>query len=663
MSISSVTGATTAAATPAVVSTSTGSSKIDGLISGLNTTAIISALMAQAALPQTHMKNQVAIETAKLAAYQSINTKMAALQTAADALSSGSTWQLMTTSSSSSSVVASAGPGALPGSFSFDVTRLASAQSSAFANSIAGLSANVATSGVPVTITGASGSPVTINTGDGSLGALVAGINASKSGVQAAAIQTTTGNYRLQLTSATTGVASAFSTSGLTGGPLGAMTDTTSPLDAQVTVGTGASAYTISSSSNTFNQALPGVTFTVSQLTTGVTLSTAADSGGISNEVQAMVDAANAVLTEIGTDTAFDTTAVKGSVLTGDFTARNLQNKILSSIGSALGNGTSAMSIGLNVTKDGAVTFDASAFQLAYSTNPDAVESAFVASGAFAAHSGLVGTVALQKGSDATIAGAYAVNVTQASTKASTTVDMTGFQPGDTITLGSGSAAQTYTMQSGDTGQTAMSALNALSSAHGLNIYASLDTGNVVRLSSTGYGAEYTFAASATGAISVAPVTAGLDVAGTIDGRLASGIGQFLFTNAGTPGVDAISLQVTMTAADVSSLSNGDGTFQDVGTLTYSAGVSQKLATLAYAASAARTGTLSSEIDGENATLASLNTQIANWQVVLDAKQASLQTTWANLETTLSNIKAQSSALTAAIGSLTGSSGTTTSGG
>jgi flagellar hook-associated protein 2 len=635
-------------------STSAVSSKIDGLVSGLNTTAIISALMAQAALPQTNLKNQLAGENAKLAAYQSINTKMATLQQASDALTAPSAWQAMTTFSSSPTVSATASAGAQGGTFTFDVTHLASAQSSVFANSVSSLSANVVSSGVPVTITSGSGSPVTVDTGDGSLGAVVAGINATKSGVQAAAIQVAPGQYRLQLTSSTTGAASTFSTTGLSVGPLGAMTNTATALDAQVSVG---GVYTISSSTNTFSQAVPGMTFTVSQLASGVTLTTMPDSSGMAGKVQQMVDAANAVLTEIGTDTAFDTTTNKGSVLTGDFTARKLQDSILSSISSALGNGTSAASVGLSVTKDGAITFDSNAFEAALQSDPDAVRSAFVASGTFApAQSGLTGTISLQKGSDSTVPGSYAVTVTQAATKAASTIDTSGgLNAGDTITLGSGSASGTYTVQAGDTAQNVIDALNALAATNQLNVSATAGSSGLINLQSTGFGSEYTFSASATGALVASSVTAGQDVAGTINGQAAQGIGQFLFTNAGTPGVDAISLQVSLTPTDVASLTAGNA-----GTITYTAGASQQLASVANSAVSVRSGLLTSEISSATTMITSLNTQIANWQIVLDSKQAALQTQWANLETQLSKLQSENSQLSAAIGTATGSSSSTT---
>lgn len=635
-----------------------GSSRIDGLVSGLNTTAIIQAIMAQAALPQTNLKNQLALEQAKLAAYQTINTKMAALQTAADALTSASAWQAMATTSSSSTVSATASAGAQAGSFTFDVTKLASGQSSVFANTVSSTSTTVVSAGTPVTITVGSASPVTIDTGDGSLAAVVAGINQANAGVQAAAVQVSTGQYRLQLTSATTGAASAFTTTGLDSGPLGAMSDTATAQDAELTVGAGTpGAYTITSSTNTFNQVLPGLTFTVSQVMAGVTLTTSPDVTGLTGKVQAMVDAANAVLTEITKDTKFDTSTNTASILTGDSTVRHLQDDVLSAVASMLGNGTAASSVGLDVTKDGQLTFDPSAFKNAFAADPTAVSSAFTASGTFSpSQVGLTGTVTLQKSSDATMPGSYAVNVTQAATKASATIDTSGgLNAGDTITLGSGTNTATYTVQVGDTAQSVTDSLNALASSNKLAVSAALGAGGIIDLSAAGYGSEYTFTASATGALVASPVTAGLDVAGTINGQPAQGIGQFLFTSSGTPGVDAMSLLVTLTPSDVTALGGADA-----GTFTYSTGVGQRLASAAYGAVSTKTGLLTSEIDAANSMITSFNSQIASWQVTLDAKQTALQAQWANLETQLSNMQAQSSQLSAAIAGLPSSSSTST---
>ncbi|HEX7106494.1 MAG TPA: flagellar filament capping protein FliD [Acidothermaceae bacterium] len=627
---------------------SSGNSKIDGLVSGLDTTSIINAIMAQAALPQTNLKNNLALQQAKLFAYQTINTKFAAMQTASDALTAASTWQAMAVTSSSSTVTATASAGAQAGNFTFDVTQLASYQSSVFANTVSSTSATVVTGGTQVTITSGANAPVTIDTGDGSLGAVVAGINKSGSGVQATAVQVSPGQYKLQLTSSATGANASFSVTGLDS--LGTMQNTSTAQDAQITVGAGTpAAYTISSSTNTFSDAIPNMTFTVSQLVTGVSLQTSPDGSGIADKVQAMVDAANAVLSEISKDTAYDAQNNRASVLTGDMTAEQLRNNILGAVGSMLGNGTSATSIGLSLTKDGQITFDRDAFTSAFNSNPASVQSAFMPAGAFTpAQSGLSGTITLQKSTDATQVGSYDVTITQAATKASATIDTSsGISAGQTITLGSGSTSATYTVQAGDTAQTIVDALNAMAATNKLGVTSTLGSNGVINLASAGYGSQSTFTSAATGGLVASAVTAGLDVAGTINGQTAKGIGQILYTPAGTPGVDAIMLNVTLTPADVAALGGGSA-----GAFAYSAGVAQKLGIAANAAISSQTGALTNEISGVNSTIDTLNSEIASWQTVLDAKQAALQLQWANLENQLGQLQATGAQLTSAIAGL-----------
>ena len=112
---------------PLSTSTLTSTSSIDGLVSGLNTTDIISKLMSLEAAPQNALKNQKTAANAIIDAYQAVNTKFAALQTAADALNTAAGWQAFKATSSSSAVTATAGSGALSGSLTFTVNQLAKA--------------------------------------------------------------------------------------------------------------------------------------------------------------------------------------------------------------------------------------------------------------------------------------------------------------------------------------------------------------------------------------------------------------------------------------------------------------------------------------------------------------------------------------------------------
>ncbi|MBX6372108.1 MAG: flagellar filament capping protein FliD, partial [Acidothermus sp.] len=509
-------------------SSSTGSSsRIDGLASGLDTTAIIAAIMQQAARPQTSLKNLLAIEQAKLTAYQQINSQLASLQSAADALTSSSTWQAMTVTSSSATVSATASTGAQPGTFTFDVTQLASGQTSVSANTVSSTAA-IVTNGNPVTITVGSNGPVTIDTGDGSLAAVAAGINKANIGVQAAIVQVGSSSYRLQISSTTTGAGASFSVSGLDSGALGGFNNVATAQDAIITVGAGTPGqYSVSSSSNTFNQVLPGLTFTVSQVTTGVTLTVKSDTSGIADKVQAMVDAANAVLSAIDAATAYDPSKQQASVLTGDSTMERIRNSILGAISSVVGANQSAASIGLSVTKDGRITFDSDAFEAAYAADPAGVRTALGPSGSFApVQTGLTGTITLQSSADASLPGTYDVTITRAATRASGTIDTSaGLAAGQTVTISLGSSSLTYTVQSGDTVQSVVDGINALAAQNAVGISASIDPNNpaLIDLTSNSYGSQYTFTSSATGGLVASAVTAGQDVAGTINGQTAQG--------------------------------------------------------------------------------------------------------------------------------------------
>ena len=107
---------------------------ISGLSSGIDTTSLISQLMTVAAQPQTQLKNQLSVQQNMLTAYQAINTKLTALQTAADAVKQASTWAATKAVSSSTAVIASTTSAATSGSTTtFDVIRLATAQISTVA--------------------------------------------------------------------------------------------------------------------------------------------------------------------------------------------------------------------------------------------------------------------------------------------------------------------------------------------------------------------------------------------------------------------------------------------------------------------------------------------------------------------------------------------------
>ncbi len=113
----------------------------NGLISGLNTQAIIQAMMQSYEQPITDLQNQQATLDTQASDYQAINKDLLAFQQAAQALSTSSDWGArQTTSSDASAVTATASSGTPTGSVSFNVLSLAQANSLISSGSVASTS-------------------------------------------------------------------------------------------------------------------------------------------------------------------------------------------------------------------------------------------------------------------------------------------------------------------------------------------------------------------------------------------------------------------------------------------------------------------------------------------------------------------------------------------
>ena len=343
-----------------------GSLSVDGLVSGLDTTSLITSLMQVEAAPQTALKSKVVDATSDIAAYQNINSRFASLQTAATLLTNSRTWTSPTASSSSPSVAATAGDGAATGALSFDVTALATAHSVATAEF--GDISEVADRMPPQITIAKDGQSVTITAGAATPESLVAAINratftnGATLGVQAVAIQTGPGKYRLQLTSKDTGAAHQFAATGL-----GSMITVKSGADATIDLGGG---FEVRSPTNTFTDVLPGTSFTVSARETGVTVSAAVNQGGLADKVQSFIDAANAALTEISLQTNYNVAAKSGGPLTGDATVKQLQQSVLDKVSGAVGSLGSPASAGIQLNRDGKLTFDRAAFLALQTSDP-----------------------------------------------------------------------------------------------------------------------------------------------------------------------------------------------------------------------------------------------------------------------------------------------------
>jgi flagellar hook-associated protein 2 len=352
-----------------------GASSISGLSSGLDTTAIVSQLMAVEQLPQQSLKNKVTDDQKQITAYQSVNTKMAAVKTAADALMLATTWQATAATSSSSTVTATASAGAPPGDYSFDVRALAKTQVTT-ALLPTGTTAAAAGTQLGISINGAPQTMLDIT--DNSAQGLADLINAANIGVKAMTISTDQGVV-LQFTATKSGTANSFAIYGLAANAM--VIDQSTAADAVIGVGNvNNGGYTVTSSSNTFTNLIPNVTLTATQVQAGVTVTVASDGAGLAAQMQSLVTAANNALTEISSQTAY-TAGANGAAgtagaLLGESGVQSLQGRLLGAVSAGALNFGSFQQLGLQLDKTGKLTFDSAAFVAAYQANPSGVQAA-----------------------------------------------------------------------------------------------------------------------------------------------------------------------------------------------------------------------------------------------------------------------------------------------
>jgi flagellar hook-associated protein 2 len=367
---------------------------IDGLSSTLDTTSLINSLIAVDAQPQNQLKAQVSDASKLVSSLQGLNTQISGLATLANSTAAAGALDLYTATSSSSGVTATASSGATIGSIDLTVTQLAQGQSG-----VTAAMADWGTKPTALTIVGSDGTATDITPASNSLDDIVAAVNAAGKGVTAMKVASGTvggvQQYRLQFSSTDTGAASAFTiyagtSADVTGGTATNLLDPASGAavlhtaqDAQVSLWAGTSAaQTISSSTNTFDNLLPGVSVTVSAAsTTPVTLSVARDAAKTADTASTFVSSLTAIFATIKTQSAVvqstDANGVpvtSGSVFTGDGTIRNVNQSLLDAATLPV-NGHSPSEIGISITKDGTITFDQDKFTAALAADPANVQS------------------------------------------------------------------------------------------------------------------------------------------------------------------------------------------------------------------------------------------------------------------------------------------------
>lgn len=338
---------------------------VDGLVSGLDTTSLITSLMQAEAAPQTALRTKVAEAQTAVTAYQGINTRYAALRTLADAMAGPATWATPTATSSSPAVTVSSTSTATLGRLDFDVTSVAKSHSIATGTFTDINDLSVAW---PAMLTGVKGGvafaiTATDNSAAGVISAInsATGVNGASLGLTATVVQVTLGTYRLQITTKDTGANGQFTLDGF-----GATSVIRTGTDATIDLGGG---LVVTSSTNTFTDVLPGTTFTVSKQESGVTVAASVTPESLADKVNAMIATANSALAEAARQSSYDAASKKAGPLLGESTIRTLQSDTLSAVAAVPGAGSPG-SAGIGLDRNGRLTFDRAKFLELMATDP-----------------------------------------------------------------------------------------------------------------------------------------------------------------------------------------------------------------------------------------------------------------------------------------------------
>lgn len=492
-----------------------------------------------------------------------------------------------------------------------------------------------------------------VSTGNGSLASVVSAINAAGAGITASSVQTGTSAYALSLSSTTTGVVSDLNvnTSAFSSSSLGALATTTAGQDAVIAIG-GASGQQVSSASNQVTGLLPGLTVNLLQTTpTGggtTTITVAPSANAVAGQVQSLVTAANNVLSTIASDTAYNVSTKQAGPLNGDIGLSTLMSQIEGMVAQAVGSstiGSGGSTAGLSLTTKGQIAFNQQAFTTAFNVNPTAVAAMFQQGGTFTpASSSYAGQVALAGAADPSLAGNYAVVVSQSASQA-TKSGTVSYASGTSTVAGAENVAVTmngktasYGVTAGESLQSIAQGLDSAFAGASLGLSAQVVTNasgaSVLQVTSANYGSAQKFSVATsgtTGQLGIATTgVSGTDVAGTINGVAATGLGQVLSAPVTDPTLAGLALQVSATGVTTSTT---------LGTFHYTPGLAQQLATLGMQTTAPVSGMITSTIQGLQASSTSLGTQIVSAQSLLNQQQAQLTQEYNNLEVQMSTLK------------------------
>jgi flagellar hook-associated protein 2 len=334
---------------------------------GFDVATTVTQIQASEQAIETPWQTQLTTLQAQDTVFSSLGTDLATLTTSLQALTNfdgvfsekeGASSDTNVLSLSSASATASAGSHTIVVG---NLAQTSSDASTAISNPTDTLSGSLTIQGTTFNVDSADN--------DTTLASLSAAINAAGIGVSASVITDSSGS-RLSIVSGTSGAAGQLAiSSSLSGASSGSITFQTGQagLDANLTV----DGVSITSSSNTVTNAIPGVTFQLlAKSTTPVQVQITNDTADIGTAMSNFVSAYNAVVKDINTQEGKDSSG-NPEPLFGNPTMSLLQSGLSGALFGTAASGAikDITQLGLSVNNDGTLTLDADTLNSALNSN------------------------------------------------------------------------------------------------------------------------------------------------------------------------------------------------------------------------------------------------------------------------------------------------------
>ena len=552
-----------------------------GIGSGVLTSELVDQLVqAERAPTEKRLAQKTERTQALISAYGTLRSAVTELRLPMRQLSAPDNLKAFSATSSNEDIAVSVDSSkANRGTYSVDVTSLASAQALASRDVFADRDKTSVGQGTMTLSVGDKTTNIVIDSSNDTLQGLANAINDSDAGVSAGVIDTGSG-FQLVLSADETGTANAVNIS-VSGDSAGTDTDAqglsrfafNASMDADAglneTIAASDAVMSINGvevtrSTNSFENVIDGLTFDLTATGTS-TVKVEQDLGAVADRVQGFVEKFNGLQETIDALAGFNAESGSGSLLTGDSVIRGIQNQlrqVLTRVVPGLEDASvrSLADVGITTNfETGSLEFDREEFMEQLKANPDDVTALFAEQGR-----ATDSQVEFVRSGVNTEPGTYDINVTQAATQGTLTGNAAATFPvtidgtndefsllvnGDT-SVNLQLTQQTYNSAQDlvDEIQAQLNSNNALNASDG-SVQVSLGAGDELVFSSSTYGSESSVTLSsaesaATFGLDAATSTDGLDVAGTIDGRTAEGEGQTLFLGENSGAASGLQVQI-----------------------------------------------------------------------------------------------------------------------